>query len=329
MTDPLFWFGLLCFAVIMYVVLDGFDLGLGILYPWFEDEKERGRIMSSVAHVWDGNETWLVFGGVILFAAFPGAYATFLSGLYLPLCLMLVALIFRGVAFEYRFKAETSTLWWDRAFGIGSTVAAICQGIVLGNIVQGNVGVEASTWLTPFALFTGFSVAVGYALLGCGWMLIKGNARIRKKVAHLAQYLVVLLLICLAIVSIWTLMTQPLVSERWTSLENLLPLLPIPLLSTFIGWQIWNICRKSYQHNYRVLILTIALFFLGFIGLWAGMHPYFIPGKMTFYDVIAPDSSLEFTFWGVIILVPIILGYTAFNYKVFAGMAPEKPGGYD
>lgn len=326
MLNAEFWFVLLSFAVLMYVILDGFDLGLGILYPWFDDENERAMMMKSIAHVWDGNETWLVFGGVILFAAFPSVYSMVLSSAYLPVIVMLLALVMRGAAIEYRFKSTTSTRWWDRAFGYGSSIAAFCQGFILGNVVTGSFG------LSLFSVITGFAVMAGYALLACGWMIIKKHQDMQVRAAKLGQWLNVIVMVAFAVVSLYSIYLNPALWQRWFGMPNVLILFPLPLLAVTLS--VWLHLHLNYlikalkQNNQDVslklpFVLTIALFGLGFIGLWVGMHPYLVPGKVTMYEALAPASSLSFVSPGVIVLVPMILAYTMYGYKVFSGKVDE------
>ncbi|NQZ07984.1 MAG: cytochrome d ubiquinol oxidase subunit II [Algicola sp.] len=340
MYNAEFWFAILAFSVLMYVILDGFDLGLGILYPWFKSPQERGLMMSSIAHVWDGNETWLVFGGVILFAAFPKAYAMLLSGVYLPVIVMLLALVMRGAAFEYRFKSTTSTVWWDRAFALGSSTAAFCQGFILGTVVdgkvvdgkiiQGDVIAASGPGLSLFPVLTGFAVMAGYALLGCGWMMIKKTPDMQIRAAKLAQMLTVIVLVSFIGVSLYSVLTNPLIWQRWFSWPNVLLLSPLPLLAMTLGGWLYLHCgylAKTIKPGqtptiYRLpFILTVLLFMLGFAGLWIGMHPYLIPGQLTLYDALAPKSSLSFVFYGVVALLPVILIYTFYGYRVFGGKA--------
>ncbi len=326
MVSAEFWFAVLSFAILMYVILDGFDLGLGILYPWFNDEQERGLMMSSIAHIWDGNETWLVFGGVILFAAFPAAYALLLSQLYLPVIMMLLALVLRGAAFEFRFKASTSTVWWDRVFSSGSGIAAFCQGYILGNVVQGID--QTSTGINLFGVLTGFAVMAGYALLACGWMVIKKTADMQYRAAKLGQSLTIIVVTCFAAVSLWTVVTNPVVWHRWFDWPNLILLLPLPSLAALVSYLLY----KKYRHFALCIeqskspgslktpfILTVMLFMLGFAGLWVSMHPYIVPGQLTLWDALAPASSLAFISVGVLILIPTILIYTIYGYRVFGG----------
>lgn len=330
MYNAEFWFALLCFAVLMYVILDGFDLGLGILYPWFKRDNERALMMSSIAHIWDGNETWLVFGGVVLFAAFPAAYALLLSTIYLPVMVMLLALVMRGAAFEYRFKSTTSTHWWDRAFAFGSSTAAFCQGYILGKVVQGATVADSGLSVDLFSVLTGFAVMAGYALLACCWMLIKKTPDMQITAAKLAQRLTVIVVTSFVIVSLYSVFTNELIWQRWFEWPNVLILSPLPLLTLTLSFWLYNHCGylaeviKSGKTGMSLrlpFILTVLLFALGFAGLWIGMHPYLVPGKLTMYQALAPRGSLRFVFVGVVILLPTILLYTLYGYRVFGGKA--------
>ncbi|NVK40934.1 MAG: cytochrome d ubiquinol oxidase subunit II [Oceanospirillaceae bacterium] len=326
-----FYFLLLGFAILMYVVLDGFDLGLGILYPWFDQEDQRDQMMRSISHVWDGNETWLVFGGVILFGAFPAAYSAILSTLYVPIMIMLIALIFRGVAFEYRFKAHRSKRWWDRAFSIGSTVAAFCQGLMLGAVVQ---GVEAGAidgsslnWLSPFSILTAFSVMAGYALLACCYLHMKSRGAIRFRAAKLGRVLVVAVMAAMFVVSVWTLIAEPQIRERWFSGFNLLLLSPLPLMSLWVGQKLLRDLGR-HRNEQQSFFLAAALFVLGLAGLVVGLFPYLVPRQLTIWQAQAPASSLEFMLPGVLIFVPLICAYTLWGYRIFSGKVEDFEEGY-
>ena len=332
MVSAEFWFAVLSFAILMYVILDGFDLGLGILYPWFSDEKERSLMMSSIAHIWDGNETWLVFGGVVLFAAFPAAYALLLSQVYLPVIIMLLALVLRGAAFEFRFKATRSTRWWDRIFSFGSSTAAFAQGYILGAVVLGMDSTQPDTGINLFAVLTGFAVMAGYALLACCWMIMKKSTVMQARAAKLAQRLTVIVMCCFAVVCLWTVLVSPEVYQRWFSWPNIAVLSPLPIFAVCISLGLYRYCQMIEQKigdpaNQLKLktpfILTVLLFALGFAGLWIGMYPYILPGQLTLWDALAPASSLAFISPGVIILIPMILSYTIYGYRVFGGKTQE------
>ncbi len=329
-----FYFLVLGFAIFMYVLLDGFDLGIGILYPWFNQGDERDHLMRSISHVWDGNETWLVFGGVILFAAFPEAYGDILSIFYLPIMLMLFALIFRGVAFEYRFKSDTSRPYWDLAFSSGSAIAAFCQGLLLGSLVQGvpsdTSSLSSLHWLTPFSILTGFSVMAGYALLAACYLFMKSRGRIQQHAARLGKRLLIITVLAMIAVSLWTVINEVEIRDRWFSDYNFLLLSPLPLLSLVAAFFLWKELSAHQDHSResRPFWCASALFLLGFAGLVVGLFPYLIPRQLTFMDAASPDSSLLFLLPGVCIFVPLICAYTIWGYRVFAGKVEDYQEGY-
>lgn len=331
-----FYFLVLGFAIFMYVLLDGFDLGIGILYPWFDQEGERDHLMRSISHVWDGNETWLVFGGVVLFAAFPAAYAGIASTFYLPIMIMLFALIFRGVAFEYRFKSDTSRPYWDFAFSAGSAIAAFCQGMLLGSIVQGvPVGVDSLSslhWLTPFSILTGFSVMAGYALLAACYLFMKSRGRIQDHAAKLGKRLLLITILAMLIVSLWTVASQVDIRQRWFSGFNFLWLSPLPIITLVVAVLAWRDlnchAHETVHHEGRPFWYAATLFLLGFAGLVVGLFPYLIPRQLTFMEAASPDSSLLFLLPGICIFVPLICAYTLWGYRVFAGKVEDYQEGY-
>jgi len=334
MDYALFYFLILGFAIFMYTLLDGFDLGIGILFPWFDNKEERDHLMRSISHVWDGNETWLVFGGVILFAAFPSAYATITSSFYLPIMIMLFALIFRGVAFEYRFKSDSSKKWWDIAFNCGSTIAAFCQGLILGAVVDG-VPVNASEsssllWLTPFSILTGFAVMAGYALLAASYLYMKSRGAIQLQAARQGRILLIVVIIAMAAVSIWTLIDQPEIRARWFDGANLIWLSPLPLASALLSYIAWQSFASDHKekHESWPFWCTAGLFLLGFAGLVVGLFPYLVPRQMTLWEAAAPESSLSFLIYGVVIFLPLICAYTFWGYRVFAGKVEDYEEGY-
>ncbi|MGO2354404.1 MAG: cytochrome d ubiquinol oxidase subunit II [Marinomonas foliarum] len=331
-----FYFLVLGFAIFMYVLLDGFDLGIGILYPWFNQEGERDHLMRSISHVWDGNETWLVFGGVVLFAAFPAAYADIASIFYLPIMLMLFALIFRGVTFEYRFKSDTSRPYWDFAFSAGSAIAAFCQGMLLGSIVQGvPVGVDSLSslhWLTPFSILTGFAVMAGYALLAACYLFMKSRGRIQEHAATLGKQLLIITILAMVIVSLWTVASQVGIRQRWFSGLNFLWLSPLPIITLVVAVLAWKDLNShatgTVHHEGRPFWYAATLFLLGFAGLVVGLFPYLIPRQLTFMEAASPDSSLLFLLPGICIFVPLICAYTLWGYRVFAGKVEDYQEGY-
>ena len=336
-----FYFLVLGFAIFMYVLLDGFDLGIGILYPWFNQEGERDHLMRSISHVWDGNETWLVFGGVILFAAFPAAYAGITSIFYLPIMLMLFALIFRGVAFEYRFKSDTSRPYWDLAFSAGSAIAAFCQGLLLGAVVQGipegSNALSSLHWLTPFSILTGFSVMAGYALLAACYLFMKSRGRIQQHAAKLGKRLLLITLFAMVVVSLWTVISQVEIRERWFSDYHFILLSPLPILTLIAATFVWKDLHNHQKHAHtsqqkgsesRPFWGAAILFLLGFAGLVVGLFPYLIPRQLTFIEAASPDSSLLFLLPGICIFVPLICAYTLWGYRVFSGKVEDYQEGY-
>ena len=327
---PLIWGFLIATAVFLYVLLDGFDLGCGILFPFAPNDKARSTMMNSIAPFWDGNETWLVLGGGGLFVAFPPAYGILLSALYMPIILMLLGLIFRGVAFEFRFKASTKNRHiWDIAFHGGSLVAAFMQGIILGNFVQG-VTVDGRSfagggldWANGFAIFTGFAVIFGYALLGATWLIMKSDGDLQTWARSAAKYVLAFVAIAMAVVSI----SMPFVDERiwqfWFTSGNFLFLLPLPLITGFLFIRLWQGLNKG--HEFSPFISSTVLFLLGYLGLGLSLYPWIVPFEMTLWDAAAASASLSLMLVGTVIFLPIILGYTAYSYYTFRGKADHEP----
>ncbi len=297
MDLSLLWIGIIAFAVLMYVVLDGFDLGIGILFPFFPEQAERDVMMNTVAPIWDGNETWMVLGGASLFAAFPLAYATVLSALYLPVILMVIALIFRGVAFEFRFKANSSKHWWDKAFIGGSVFSSFLQGVILGAYIQG-IRTEQGVYA------------------GHGWLIFKTDQALQQRMYRLMPKMLIGLLIVLAAVSIYTPITQPHIAERWFSLPQLLYFSPVPILVLIFTYLALKACRQ--QQQFQPFLYTLALVFLAYSGFLISLWPYIIPPSVSFWQAAAPESSQRFTLIGALVLIPIILGYSAMSYWIFA-----------
>jgi len=318
---PVIWAGLIGVSVALYVILDGFDLGTGILFPFAEDH-ERDQMMRSIAPFWDGNETWLVMGGVGLLVAFPLAYAIIMPAFYLPVIIMLLALVFRGVAFEFRSLARRTGLW-SFAFAGGSTVAAFAQGVILGGLVQG-IHVEnrafaggSFDWATPFALLCGFAVVSGYALLGATWLIMKTEGAIAARARRHAKLLLALVIAFMAAVSLWTPLAFPAVAERWFTSSNLAFLWPIPLVTAFTAVLTWRWIEQGQE--VRPFIAVIVLFLLGYLGLVISTFPYLVPRSLTIWDTAAAPASQIFILIGTAIMLPLILGYTVMIYWVFRG----------
>ena len=327
----LIWVVIIAFGVMMYVVMDGFDLGVGILFPFIRDENERNLMMHTVAPVWDGNETWLVLGGAALFGAFPLAYAVILEALYIPLIFMLLGLIFRGVAFEFRFKAHVGKRHlWDKAFICGSIVATFCQGVALGSFVEGFEVVNRRyvggplDWLTPFSLFCGVALVVAYALLGCTWLIMRTEGRLQEQMHNIARPLVLALLAVTAVVSLWTPWAQPQVAERWFSTPNIFWFLPVPILVLLCTWALLKMVAQ--QAHYAPFLLTLCIIFLGYTGLAISVWPHIIPPSITFWDAAAPPQSQGFILVGALFIIPFILMYTVWSYYVFRGKVTSNDG---
>ncbi|MFJ4455896.1 cytochrome d ubiquinol oxidase subunit II [Pseudomonas sp. NPDC089392] len=328
---PLIWAVIIIFGVMMYVVMDGFDLGIGMLFPFVKDEHDRDVMMNTVAPVWDGNETWLVLGGAGLFGAFPMAYAVILEALYLPLILMLIGLIFRGVAFEFRFKATAEKRHiWDKAFIWGSLVATFFQGVALGAFLEGFKVVDRHfaggtlDWLTPFSLFSGLGLIVAYTLLGCTWLIMKTEGPLQQKMHDIARPLALVLLAVIGIVSLWTPIAYPQIADRWFSMPNLLWFMPVPLLVlvTFYGL-LKAVARNAH---YTPFLLTLVLIFLGYSGLGISLWPNIIPPSISIWDAAAPPQSQGFMLVGTLFILPFILMYTFWSYYVFRGKVTHEDG---
>ncbi len=328
---PLIWAVVIIFGIMMYVVMDGFDLGIGMLFPFVKDEQDRDVMMNTVAPVWDGNETWLVLGGAALFGAFPLAYAVVLSALYLPLILMLVGLIFRGVAFEFRFKAKDEKRHiWDKAFIGGSLVATFFQGVALGAFIEGFKVVDRGyaggslDWLTPFSLFSGIGLIVAYTLLGCTWLIMKTDGELQRRMHHLARPLALVLLVIIGIVSLWTPLAYPNIAERWFSMPNLIWFMPVPILVMVTFYGLLRAVARSA--NYLPFLLTLVLIFLGYSGLGISLWPNIIPPSISIWDAAAPPQSQGFMLVGTLFIIPFILGYTFWSYYVFRGKVTHEDG---
>jgi cytochrome d ubiquinol oxidase subunit II len=322
------WAFIIAFAVFVYVVMDGFDLGLGILFPLFPAKADRDVIMNSVAPVWDGNETWLVLGGGGLMAAFPLAYAVLMPALYTPMVAMLIGLIFRGVAFEFRWRTEAEKNRWDLAFAGGSWLAALAQGIALGAILQG-VHVEGRhyaggwwDWLTPFSLLTGVSLVIGYALLGATWLVLKTEGALRDRAYHLTWYLLFAMLAAIGAVSIATPFLHIQYAQRWFTFPNVIFTAPVPIAVAAVTVALLRALANKLDS--QPFVLTLALFALSYAGLGISMYPYIVPQSIDIWQAAAPRNSQLFMLAGVAVLIPLILAYTAWAYWVFRGKV--RPG---
>lgn len=328
----LIWIVIIALGVLIYVILDGFDLGIGILFPFIKDGQERDVMMNTVAPVWDGNETWMVMGGAGLFAAFPLVYSTVLSALYLPIILMVIALIFRGVAFEFRFKANRTKQLWDQAFIWGSILGSFFQGVILGAYIQGiqtTNGVYSGgsfDWLTPFSLFTGVGVVVLYATLGCGWLIFKTEKQLQDKMYAFMPKLIISLLFIFGAVSIYTPLVHEEIALRWFSQPQIFYFSPVPILVFLFIFLALRACKR--RQEFAPFIYVLALVILAYTGFLISVWPYIIPPSVTIWQAAAPASSQLFALIGALILIPIILFYTALSYWVFRDKVRIGDDGY-
>lgn len=327
----LIWAVIILFGVFMYVVMDGFDLGIGILFPFVPDDHDRDVMMNTVAPVWDGNETWLVLGGAGLLAAFPLAYSVILHAFMLPLVFMLLGLIFRGVAFEFRFKARPEGRhWWDKAFIFGSLTATFFQGVVLGAYMDGLTVVDrvyvggVFDWITPFSIFTGLGLIVAYALLGCTWLIAKTEGLLHDRMCAIARPLTLVLLGVIVIISIWTPLAHEAIADRWFSIPNIFWFAPVPILVALAAY--FLLAALKNRPHAAPFLLTLCLVFLGYSGLGISVWPNIIPPDITIWQAAGPSQSLGFTLVGALLIVPVILMYTAWSYYVFRGKVRHGEG---
>ena len=336
----LIWAGLIAVAVLLYVTLDGFDLGIGILFPFAKTPGERDVMMNTIAPVWDGNETWLVLGGGGLLAAFPLAYSVLMPALYLPILLMLAGLILRGVAFEFRFRARNrGRKFWTQMFAGGSILTAVAQGLVLGGFIQG-VTVRDDRfaggqfdWLTPYTLLVAAGLVAGYALLGGAWLMMKTEDNLHGDARRWTSISALAVTGLLAAVSVATLAIHPRIAARWgfdlhdgfaLELADLLPLLPIPLLG-LIGLGIVFVMSGKGSHCWP-FVGALLVFLSGYLGLAAGFAPYIVPYALNFRQAAAPDNALALMLVGTAVILPLILAYTGWVYWVFRGKIDEEAG---
>ncbi len=323
---PILWAGIAAFTVLAYIVLDGFDLGLGMLFLVERDPQRRDVMVNTVAPVWDGNETWLVLGGACLYGVFPIAYATLLPAFYPLVIAMLLALIFRGVAFEFRFKAATPGARgrWDLAFFGGSTVAATCQGMILGALIQG-VRVENAQyaggwfdWLTPFSVFCAFAVVVGYALLGACWLVWRTEGALQAGARRVARPLAAITIVCIVGVSLWTPALHREYLRHWDVWPRMLYVAPVPLLVAALVAVFWRSILNETRHL-TPLLCVLGWFFLCFTGLAISIWPWIVPPSIDIWAASSPPSSQLFLLFGAVILIPTVLAYTGYAYWVFRG----------
>ena len=324
-TIATIWAGLIAFAVLAYVVLDGFDLGVGILFAAERGSEDRDTMVNTIAPMWDGNETWLVLGGAGLFAVFPLAYAVIMPALYPTIFGMLFGLILRGVAFELRFRVESaiSRKLWDFAFFGGSTGAALCQGLTLGGLLQGIHVVNRQyaggwfDWLTPFTILCGIAVVVGYAWLGACWLIWRTDVSLQRRARAQAAVLGIATLALIIAVSLWTPFLNPTFLHRWFGWPGIVLTSPVPILVALIAWGF--AVGIQHEHQLTPFLCALAIFGLSFAGLGISFYPLIVPPDITIWQAAAPRASQLFVLVGASVLIPIILVYSGFSYWVFRG----------
>ena len=317
------WTLVLGLGVFLYVLLDGFDLGVGILYGFAPDRDARNRVMNSIAPIWDGNETWLVLGGIALLAAFPLAFAIILPAVYFPILVMLLALIFRGVAFEFRYRDAEHRTFWDHAFNYGSVIGAFAQGIVLGAFIQGfqtegrRFAGGSFDCFTPFSLLTGLALVFGYALLGSGWLILKTEGPLQDWARALGRWALVGVLIGIAAVSLWTPFAKPGIAARWFSWPNIVILAPVPIVTALIAFWVWR--SLNNRSEAAPFIGAVFLFVMSYLGIAISLFPLIVPYKFTLWDAASSPATQAFLLVGTLFLLPVILLYTGWSYWVFRG----------
>jgi cytochrome bd ubiquinol oxidase subunit II len=324
------WTTILAIGVFLYVALDGFDLGVGMLYNFAPDRKARDLVMNSIAPIWDGNETWLVLGSIGLLAAFPVAFAIIIPAVYFPILLMLLALIFRGLAFEFRYRDAEHRTFWDHGFAAGSAIAAFAQGVILGAFIQGFevagrqfVGGSFDCF-TPFSIFTGVALMFGYALLGAGWLVIKTEGILQDWARALGRRSLIGTSVAVAVVSAWTPFIDAHIAARWFSWPNIALLAPVPLITAGLVWYAWR--SLNDRSEYAPFLAALGLFVMSYLGIAISLWPMIVPRHFTLEQAAASPSTQAFLLIGTLVLLPVILVYTAWSYWVFRGKVRSDIG---
>jgi cytochrome d ubiquinol oxidase subunit II len=324
------WTLILGAGIFFYVLLDGFDLGVGMLYNFMPDTRSRNLVMNAIAPVWDGNETWLVLGGVALLAAFPLAFAILIPALYFPILAMLLALVFRGVAFEFRFRDAAHKTFWDHGFFYGSLIATMAQGMMLGAFIQG-FKVEGRAFaggpldfLTPFSVLTGIALIFGYGLLGAGWLVLKTEDDIQARARRYGRVCLAGVVIGIVVVSLWTPLANDAVFSRWFSWPNILILSPVPVATALVAWATWRALGGASQAG--GFIGAVVLFALSYIGITISLWPMIVPYHYTLTQAASPPGTQAFLLVGTLFLLPVILFYSGWSYWVFRGKVRADVG---
>ena len=317
------WTLILGLGVFFYVLLDGFDLGVGILYGFAPDLTSRNLVMNSIAPIWDGNETWLVLGGVGLLAVFPLAFAIIMPAVYFPVLIMLLALVFRGTAFEFRYRDAEHRTFWDHAFCYGSAVATFAQGVVLGAFIQG-FQVEGRHFsggsfdcFTPFSIVTGVALMFGYSLLGAGWLVLKTQGGLQDWARRRGRRCFIGVVIAIAVVSLWTPIAEADIARRWFAWPNIVFLWPVPIITALLAWWEWR--SLNNRSEAAPFVGAVALFLMSYIGIAISLWPMIVPHRFTLWQAASSPSTQAFLLVGTLFLLPIILMYTGWSYWVFRG----------
>ncbi len=328
-TLPIIWGCIMAFVIFAYVTLDGFDLGVGILFGIERTRADRDVMVDSIAPVWDGNETWLVLGGSGLYGAFPEAYSVILPSVYLLIIPMLMGLILRGVSFEFRFRATTERQQhlWDYGFFGGSVVAAFCQGAILGTVLQGTriahqqFAGGAFHWFSGFSIFTGIAVVFGYALLGATWLVWRTGAELQSRVRRHARTLGIVMLALILVVSLWTPTLHPSFAHRWFGFPGIFVTGLAPLAVIALGFGFFRTLARDAEprRDKTPFLCVLGMFFVSFLGLGYSLYPNIVPPSLTIWQAASPVSSQVFLLVGAVVMIPIIIGYNVFAYYVFHG----------
>ncbi len=335
MTGPAFdfvpiWTLILGVGVFLYVLLDGFDLGVGILYGFAPGRDSRNLVMNSISPIWDGNETWLVLGGIALLAAFPLAFVIILPAVYFPIIVMLLALVFRGVAFEFRYRDAEHRTFWDYAFCIGSAVGALAQGVVLGAFIEGfqvdgrHFAGSSTDCFTPFTLLTGIALVFGYSLLGAGWLILKTEGALQDWARRLGRFAFLGVVIAIGAVSLWTPFLQPSIAARWFSWPNIALLSPVPIITAILAYWEWR--SLNDRSEAAPFVGAMLLFVMSYIGIAISIFPMIVPYKYTLWEAASSESTQAFLAVGTLFLLPVILMYTGWSYWVFRGKVRADVG---
>jgi cytochrome bd ubiquinol oxidase subunit II len=327
---PVLFAAVVAFCVVVYVLADGFDLGVGILFLLAPRNQDRDLMMASVEPLWDGNETWLVMGGTLLLATFPAGYYVLLPAFYLPVMFMLFALIFRGIAFEFRLQSERFRWIWDLAFAGGSLLATLCQGFILGGLIngvtvrEGMFAVGALDVFSLLGLLCGVGLVGGYALLGAGWLIWKTDGETQAFARRVAHSALILTATMMLLVSAWSAWSVPEVAQRWFAWPNIAYLAPVPVVTAAVLLTLWQ-CVWRWREA-ETFLLGIVVFLLGFAGLVVSLWPYVVPRHVTIWDGISDPQTLAFAGVGVAIIMPIVLAYQAHAHWVFRGKTRRLEG---